>query len=50
MRLVKDGLVMVTDNVNVISAFKEAGYVEEAEPVKKAEAPKTKKAPTKTKA
>lgn len=45
MRLVKDGLVMVTENENVISAYKEAGYIEEAEV--KPEPPKTKKATTK---
>lgn len=44
MRLVKNNDVFVTDNENVIDAYKEAGYIEEAEPVK-AEAPK--KAPVK---
>ena len=31
MRLVKDNDVLNTNDINIISAFKEAGYVEEAE-------------------
>lgn len=31
MKLVKGGEVMFSDNENVISAYKEAGYIEEAE-------------------
>lgn len=43
MRLVKDGIEMVTENENVISAFLQAGFVEEAS-AEKPKPPKRKKA------
>ena len=44
MRLVKDSDVIVTDNENVISAYLEAGYVEEVEVKKPQPSPKKKPA------
>lgn len=43
MRLVKDGIEMVTENENVICAFLEAGFVEEAKE-EKPKPPRQKKA------